>query len=67
VRRAVGDVMLFSAFALHHSLFARDIFRKRITRIVGALERSMYVWVASAIVHRLVRMVAADSGRGVAN
>ncbi len=49
VRRAVGDVMLFSAFALHHSLFARDIFRKRITRIVGALERSMYVWVASGL------------------
>ena len=48
-RRIVIDVTLFSAFALHHSLFARDIFRKRITRIVGALERSAYVWLASAL------------------
>ena len=48
-RRIVIDVTLFSAFALHHSLFARDIFRKRITRIVGTLERSMYVWLASAL------------------
>jgi protein-S-isoprenylcysteine O-methyltransferase Ste14 len=48
-RAIVIDVTLFSAFALHHSLFARDIFRKRITRIVGALERSAYVWLASAL------------------
>lgn len=49
VAHAAADVALFSAFALHHSLFARDIFRKPITRIVGALERSFYVWVASAL------------------
>ena len=48
-RRVVIDVTLFSVFALHHSLFARDIFRKRITRIVGAIERSVYVWLASAL------------------
>ena len=48
--RAVGiDVILFTVFALHHSIFARDIFRKRITRSVGALERSTYVWIASAL------------------
>jgi protein-S-isoprenylcysteine O-methyltransferase Ste14 len=48
--RAIGtDVLLFSVFALHHSVFARDIFRNRITRMVGALERSVYVWVASAL------------------
>jgi protein-S-isoprenylcysteine O-methyltransferase Ste14 len=49
MRRLVGDVTLFSAFALHHSLFARDIFRKRITQIVGTLERSIYVWAASGL------------------
>lgn len=45
----VFDVTLFTGFALHHSVFARDAVRKRITRIVGALERSVYVWVASAL------------------
>jgi hypothetical protein len=43
------DVMLFSLFALHHSLFARDMIRKRITRMVGVLERSVYVWIASVL------------------
>jgi len=48
--RAVGaNVMLFTVFALHHSLFARDTIRKRISRTVGALERSTYVWIASAL------------------
>jgi protein-S-isoprenylcysteine O-methyltransferase Ste14 len=48
-RVVVADVVLFSLFALHHSLFARDAFRKLVTRIVGALERSFYVWIASAL------------------
>jgi hypothetical protein len=43
------DVALFSIFALHHSVFARDMFRKPVTRMVGALERSTYVWIASAL------------------
>jgi protein-S-isoprenylcysteine O-methyltransferase Ste14 len=43
------DVALFSIFALHHSLFARDMIRKRVTRMVGALERSVYVWIASVL------------------
>jgi len=48
--RAIAiDVLLFSMFALHHSVFARDPFRNRITRIVGTLERSAYVWIASAL------------------
>jgi methanethiol S-methyltransferase len=45
----VADVTLFTLFALHHSLFARDTIRKRITRTVGVLERSSYVWIASAL------------------
>lgn len=45
----VVDVMLFTVFALHHSVFARDIIRNRITRMVGVLERSTYVWIASAL------------------
>ena len=48
-RAIIADMVLFSVFALHHSLFARDVFRKWITRLVGALERSVYVWIASAL------------------
>lgn len=48
--RAIAiDFSLFTVFALHHSVFARDMFRKRVTRIVGALERTTYVWIASAL------------------
>ena len=42
------NVALFSAFALHHSIFARDAVRAFVRRTVSAsLERSVYVWVAS--------------------
>ena len=42
------NLVLFSAFALHHSIFARDAVRAFVRRIVFApLERSVYVWVAS--------------------
>jgi protein-S-isoprenylcysteine O-methyltransferase Ste14 len=48
--RAVGaDVALFTVFALHHSVFARDGFRQSIVRLVGVLERTVYVWIASAL------------------
>jgi hypothetical protein len=48
-RAIAADIALFSVFALHHSVFARDAFRNPITRMVGALERSFYVWIASAL------------------
>ena len=42
------NVALFSAFALHHSVFARLPVRAFVRRIVPSqLERSAYVWVAS--------------------
>ena len=42
------NVALFSAFALHHSIFARDAVRAFVRRTVSIpLERSVYVWVAS--------------------
>ena len=47
---AVIDLALFSAFALHHSLFARTGLKARVRRVVPAvLERSFYAWVASAL------------------
>lgn len=49
--RAVAvDVVLFSVFAGHHSLFAREDVKRRLSRLVpDRLLRSLYVWVASAL------------------
>jgi len=44
------DAVLFSVFALHHSVFARDSIKDRLARIVpDPLLRSVYVWLASAL------------------
>ncbi len=44
------DVILFTIFALHHSVFARERVRARIARLgPPGLERSFYVWVASLL------------------
>ena len=46
----VADAALFTVFALHHSLFARDAVKRRLTRVVpDALLRSVYVWLASLL------------------
>jgi protein-S-isoprenylcysteine O-methyltransferase Ste14 len=47
---AVIDILLFSVFALHHSLLARTGLKRRVTRILPDwLERSAFTWVASAL------------------
>ena len=47
---AIADFLLFSAFALHHSLFARTPVKRQIERFVpAALERSAYTWAASLL------------------
>jgi protein-S-isoprenylcysteine O-methyltransferase Ste14 len=44
------DLLLFTVFALHHSLFARTGLRAWIARVFPApLERSIYVWIASLL------------------
>jgi len=44
------DTALFSIFALHHSVFAREPVRAWVARTVPPdLERSFYVWVASLL------------------
>ena len=46
----VIDVALFTVFALHHSVFARAGLKAAIARLAGpALERSVYVWIASLL------------------
>jgi protein-S-isoprenylcysteine O-methyltransferase Ste14 len=44
------DVALFTMFALHHSLFAREGIKRAVRRVVpqGAI-RSVYVWIASGL------------------
>jgi len=44
------DVVLFVAFGLHHSLFARAGLKRRVRAWVGPdLDRSVYVWIASVL------------------
>ena len=46
----IVDAALFTAFALHHSIFARTGVKRAITRLLPRdLERSAYVWIASAL------------------
>ncbi len=44
------DLLLFSVFALHHSVLARSGAKETVRRIVPAeLERSLYTWVSSLL------------------
>ena len=48
VRAIASDIALFTIFALHHSLFARERVRASVARAVSpGRERSVYVWIAS--------------------
>jgi len=47
---AAADAALFTIFAAHHSLFARDTIKTRLEHVMPArLTRTVYVWVASAL------------------
>src|SRR5262249_3010170 len=46
----VTNAVLFTAFAAHHSVFARDAVKRGIARVVpDRLLRSTYVWIASLL------------------
>jgi methanethiol S-methyltransferase len=45
----VRNVLLFSAFAAHHSVFAREPVRQWLIGRFPQLERSIYVWIASLL------------------
>jgi protein-S-isoprenylcysteine O-methyltransferase Ste14 len=46
----LANVLLFSVFALHHSVLARSGAKRVVHRIAPSeLERSLYTWVASAL------------------
>lgn len=47
-RDAIANVVLFTVFALHHSIMARTGAKAWLTRVVPPdLERSVYVWISS--------------------
>ena len=48
-RPFVFDMILFTAFASHHSVFARDAVKRRMSAIPRHLLRSVYVWIASLL------------------
>src|SRR6266540_44055 len=47
--RVAFDAGLFSVFALHHSLFAREPVKRLLAAIPHRLLRSVYVWSASLL------------------
>lgn len=50
MRDAIANVVLFTVFALHHSIMARTGAKAWITgQLPPGLERSVYVWIASAL------------------
>lgn len=49
VEALAWNVVLFTLFAAHHSVFARDAVRLRVERAFPGRERSVYVWVASVV------------------
>ena len=69
---AAWNVGLFTLFAAHHSVFARDAVRVWVERHLPGRERSVFVWVASlafaavCATWRGVPGVAWDSGGAVA-
>lgn len=49
-RPAIVDILLFTVFALHHSIFARSRFKRMVSGAVSpALERAFYTLVASIL------------------
>jgi protein-S-isoprenylcysteine O-methyltransferase Ste14 len=49
-RDSISNLVLFSAFALHHSIMARSGAKAWLKRVVPAdLERTAYVWMASLL------------------
>jgi hypothetical protein len=43
------DAALVTVFACHHSVFARETVRRRLTMVPPHLWRSLYVWIASLL------------------
>jgi methanethiol S-methyltransferase len=51
---AVFDAVLVTMFAFHHSVFARDPIKRRLTIVPHTMIRSLYVWIASTLLSAVV-------------
>ena len=50
LRNTTINIVLFTVFALHHSVLARSGMKQQLLKLIPAsAERSLYVWVASAL------------------
>src|SRR5689334_21488435 len=45
----VANALLVTIFACHHSVFARDGIKRRLSIVPPSMMRSLYVWIASAL------------------
>src|SRR5262245_55444434 len=43
------NALLLTIFACHHSVFAREAVKRRLTFVPAAMMRSFYVWLASGL------------------
>ena len=60
------DALLFTIFATHHSVFAREAVKRGVARLVpDRLLRSSYVWIASLLLMSVCGLWQADRGRRV--
>ena len=63
-RRIATDALLFTIFATHHSVFAREPVKRGVARLVpDRLLRSSYVWIASLLLMSVCGLWQADRRR----
>lgn len=55
-RSVIVDTLLLTVFATHHSLFAREPVKRRLSAVPPAMRRSFYVWIASMLLIAVVRV-----------
>ena len=61
-RSVAYDAALITVFAIHHSLFARDGIKRRLSLIPPPLLRSFYVWIASVLFILVIALWAPIGG-----
>jgi protein-S-isoprenylcysteine O-methyltransferase Ste14 len=58
-----ADTALVTVFACHHSVFARDPIKQRLTMVPSHLRRPLYVWIASLLLVAVCLLWQSIGGR----